>query len=63
MKKGMVQWVFGCLLLVIVQLLISCGQKAKATNVYVERIYGPDGGTCYVIMQDSNAVGGNCFKE
>lgn len=41
----------------------GCGTRATASDMHVERIYGPDGSTCYVIVQEGRAVGGNCVAN
>lgn len=60
------QFFLGVLGLVFVQILLSCGQASKAAvpaNVRIERMYGPDAVTCYVILQGETAVGGNCISR
>lgn len=41
----------------------ACGTRATANDMHVERLYGPDGSTCYVIVQEGRAVGGNCVAK
>jgi hypothetical protein len=64
MKTQWVQWLLGVLFLALIQVLLSCGQASKAaSSVRAERFYGPDGSTCYAIMQGETAVGGNCIPQ
>ena len=61
MKNPILAMLVGALLTAgIAGSLLACGTNAKANDVHVERLYGPDGTTCYVIMQNGNAIGGNC---
>jgi hypothetical protein len=46
---------------ILAQMVTSgCGTAKANDPVYIQRILGPDGTTCYVIMQGDRAVGGSC---
>lgn len=60
MKNQILSMLVGMILTAGLAGLAACGTNARANDVHVERMYGPDGVTCYVIMQNGNAIGGNC---
>lgn len=51
------------LICVLAAVVSGCG-VVKAGGVSAQQVPGPGGGvTCYAIMQDGQAVGGNCIRD